>query len=315
MTHNRIRQVELENCMAWKLRFRCRVAVATLVAALAALAGCGADEPVAPARYAAIDRLYDQLRAGVEASPDLDYVVNIDHSRLAGEQGVVMPPSHVLIASAPKLEAEMFAHKPLLALDLPLRALAYEAPDEQAAVTYNRWAYIAARHGVDEVPQLAEAYRAAMEKIVNKVPPSSIRHFETDRMDTDGIITLDSEHDFETTVERTRAAINSQGDTVWFGEIDFQAQAAEFGIAVSPGRLLLFGAPGPGGKVMAAAPTLGLDAFCPKLLIWQGADGRVRVSFNDLLALAERQGVGLNIPLRVVDSRLSSTFEAATGPD
>ena len=295
--------------------FMRRVAVAALCVAAVALVGCGSDEPVAPARYAPIDQLYDRLREGVEASPDLTYVVDIDHSRLAGEEGVVMPPSRVLIVSAPRLEAEMVARNPLLALDLPLRALAYETPEGHAAVTYNRWAFVAARHDLDDAPELAKRYAGAMDQLLANIPSSSVHHFETERMDSNGIITLESVHDFDTTVERIRAAIDAQGDTVWFGEVDFQTQAAGFGIAVEPNRLLLFGAPAPGGKAMAAAPTLGLDAFCQKLLIWQGEDGRVQISFNDLLALAERQGVGKNIPLRVIDFRLGSTFKAAAGPD
>ena len=293
-----------------------RLASATAVlAGVIAAVGCGEDQPIDPARYVAPDRLYDQLFAGLEASPDLTYVVDIDHSRLAAEKGVAMPPSRVLIASAPRLEAAMIAHHPLLALELPLRVLAYETAEGGAAVTYNRWEFISARHGVQGTPALAEAYGAALDRILGHVPKARVRHFETDRMPTDGIVTFESAHDFDTTVERARAAIDSQGDTVWFGEVDFQAQAATFDIEVSPIRLLLFGGPEPGGKAMAEAPTLGLDAFCQKLLIWQGEDGRTRISFNDLLTLAERQGVSKNMPLRVINRRLRSTFEVAAEPD
>ena len=64
---------------------------------------------------------------------------------------------------------------------------------------------------------------------------------------------------------------------------------------------------------MQVAPTLGLDAFCQKLLIWQDASGAVHVTFNDLLALAERQQVSSGIPLRVINRRIKRTFSEALG--
>ena len=75
-----------------------------------------------------------------------------------------------------------------------------------------------------------------------------------------------------------------------FGAVDFRANARELGIEIAPSYLILFGGPGPGGKAMVEAPTLGLDGFCQKFLIWEDASGRINLSFNDLLALADRQG-------------------------
>ena len=66
---------------------------------------------------------------------------------------------------------------------------------------------------------------------------------------------------------------------------------------------------------MAEAPTLGLDAFCQKLLVWEDQDGVVRISFNDLLALADRQGVKVNPALRLINFRLNREFEGAARAD
>jgi hypothetical protein len=56
---------------------------------------------------------------------------------------------------------------------------------------------------------------------------------------------------------------------------------------------------------------LGLDAFCQKLLIWQDDSGTVYVTFNDLLALAERQKVSSGIPLWLINRRVKATFSEA----
>ena len=133
--------------------------------------------------------------------------------------------------------------------------------------------------------------------------------FPSDAMDPDGIITIASPYNFLETIERVQAAIASQDDTVGFGEVDFQARAKSQGIDIAPNLLILFGGPAPGAKAMTKAPTLGLDGFCQKFLIWQDEQGAVYLSFNDLLVLAERQGVSKSIPLRVINYRLSSVFE------
>jgi len=66
---------------------------------------------------------------------------------------------------------------------------------------------------------------------------------------------------------------------------------------------------------MAEAPTLGLDAFCQKFLIWEDASGQIKLSFNDLLALAERQDVDKAMALRVINYRLNKTFGDALAQD
>lgn len=301
------------NRREWTCAASALAGMAALACALL-LAACSEDRPVDASRYAAPDELYSQLLAGVKASTDLAYLVDIDHSRLAGEQGVTMPPAHVLMVSDPQLQAAMVSRHQLLALELPLRALAYEDAGGEAAVLRNTWDNIAARHAV-AAPELDAAFEASMDQLLGGVAPGRVRTVPESASDDDSIVTFTSVHDFNTTVARARDAINAQGDTVWFGEVDFRAGASELGVDLRPTRLLLFGAPEPGGRAMAGAPALGLDAFCQKLLIWQGEDGRTRISFNDLLTLAERQQAPVSMALRVINFRIKSTYEAVAGRD
>ena len=62
---------------------------------------------------------------------------------------------------------------------------------------------------------------------------------------------------------------------------------------------------------MRDAPTLGLDAFCQKLLIWEDDQKKVHLSFNDLLLIAERHDANKSIALRIIDFRLNRTFSGA----
>jgi uncharacterized protein (DUF302 family) len=94
----------------------------------------------------------------------------------------------------------------------------------------------------------------------------------------------------------------------------FKSQAAEMAIDILPNTMILFGAPEPGAKAMSNSPTLGLDAFCQKFRVGQDESGQVHLSYNDLLAIAERQGVSKSIALRVINYRLNKVFSAALQP-
>jgi uncharacterized protein (DUF302 family) len=283
----------------------------TLAAACAAacLAGPALSDDAA---QQASDALFDRLAANVAQAPGLETLVEIDHTRLAGELGEVMPPSRVLIFSQPALDAALLQIDPRIGVDLPLRVLAFATPDSaKAQVVFNSAEFIASRYGVSMPDHVRAAYVEAMDIAVAGIAATDIATFPTDDMQPDGLVVLDSPHGFDDTLDRLRAAIDAQDDTVWFGEVDFTARATAVGVDLVPTHLLLFGGPGPGGRAMAKAPTLGLDAFCQKLLVVEAEDGQVQVLFNDLLALADRQGVPKNLALRVINRRLVKTFTQA----
>lgn len=269
-------------------------------------------EPVAASRFVEPDKLFALLDANVRGNSDFEVIADIDHARLGAKAGSPMPPSHVLIWSDPELEAAILKHNPMAAVDLPLRILAYENQQTgKAAVIYNSYEFVARRHSLPEDATLRDGYELAVAKAVKGIPESAISKFPSDAMPDAGLVTLTSSHDFESTEKRVRNAIAAQSDTVGFGEVDFAARSKSRGVELRPVKLILFGGPGPGGKAMASAPTLGLDAFCQKLLIWQDEKGTVHVTFNDLRALAARQEVSGGLPLRVINGRLKETFLTA----
>ena len=203
------------------------------------------------------------------------------------------------------------ALNPLVGVDLPLRVLAYEEiGDGSAKVIFNSFDYLVSRYQLQssETMDLRAAYDSALQSALAGIPESARAVFENDATDPDGLTTITSPYDFDETLKRVNAAIDSQGDTMHFGVVDYQASAKAQGIDSPPATLILFGGPAPGGKAMAKAPTLGLDAFCQKFLVWQDAEGTTHLSYNNLLALAERQQVSKSIPLRVINFRLDKLF-------
>lgn len=273
--------------------------------------GCGSSEPVSEERYDQNDRLVKRLRENLAESADLSQIAVIDHSRLGQQAGSVMPPATALIFSDPQLETELIQLNPLVALDLPLRVLAFEDADSGAyKVTYNSFDYLTARYelAAGDSKSLGEKYDQRLRQVTSGISPEAMVSFASDEMQPDGIITIESPFDFAETIKRVNAAINAQDDTMQFGTVDFQANALDLDIEIAPSYMVLFGGPGPGGKAMSEAPTLGLDGFCQKFLIWKDSSGRVYLSFNDLLALADRQGVKKSLALRVINFRLSKVF-------
>jgi uncharacterized protein (DUF302 family) len=77
----------------------------------------------------------------------------IDQAAEARAVGLTMRPAVVLIFGNPKGGTPLMVARPTVAIDLPLKALAWEDEEGQPWLTYNTPALLVARHGVD--PKLA----------------------------------------------------------------------------------------------------------------------------------------------------------------
>jgi len=277
-----------------------------------ALSACDSNSPITIERYQSSDELFETIDSNVAKEPLLQKVFEIDHSRLGAQVESYMPPAKVLIFSDKKLESELLKRNQLAGLDLPLRVLAYESePNGPSKIIYNSYDYLASRYGLNPSDATRALFENSVSLALSGINPANIATFSQDQMQPDGIVTLDSPFDFDETYNRVLAAINSQNDTTVFASIDFQSQVQDFGVDIPPTKLILFGAPGPGATAMRNAPTLGLDAFCQKFLVWQDDQQVVHLSFNDLLRVAERQDVNKSLPLRVINFRLNRTFSNA----
>jgi len=278
-----------------------------MLAALTASFAANAADPETE-RLAAVDLVFDGIRLG-SASARLDKVLEIDHARLAAKAGASMPPARVLLFSDPQIITRLLDGHPRAGLDLPFRVLAYEGPDGPA-VAYTDAAFLRVRHGLDDSETLAAFDRALQGVLVDVEAPTQAAPVEGLNRDQ-GIVELVSEHGYRDTIDRLKQAVMAQEDTVWFGEIDYAAEAHRLGRNLQPVTLLLFGGPAPGGVAMAEYPRLGLDAFCQKLLVYEDDSGQVRVLFNSIAALAQLHYGEAAKPHRMLDKRLSETFAAA----
>ena len=101
-----------------------------------------------PSPYSVPDtlkRLEDIARA-----KELTIFARVDHSGEAEKAGLKMRPTQLLIFGSPKAGTPLMIAVPSLAIDLPLKALAWEDAQGKVWLSYNSPEYLRDRHGVPE---------------------------------------------------------------------------------------------------------------------------------------------------------------------
>jgi len=71
---------------------------------------------------------------------------HVDHSGEAEKAGLKMRPTQLLIFGSPKAGTPLMVASPTLAIDLPLKALAWEDADGAVWLSYNSPEYLQQRH-------------------------------------------------------------------------------------------------------------------------------------------------------------------------
>src|SRR5271155_541050 len=72
----------------------------------------------------------------------------VDHSGEAEKAGLKMRPTQLLIFGSPKAGTPLMVVSPTLAIDLPLKALAWEDADGKVWLSYNTPEYLQQRHNI-----------------------------------------------------------------------------------------------------------------------------------------------------------------------
>ena len=90
-----------------------------------------------------LDRLEQILR-----SKSINIFARVDHSGEAEKVGLHMPPTQLLIFGGPKGGTPLMLASPLSAIDLPLKALAWQDTQGKVWLSYNDPQYLKARHAL-----------------------------------------------------------------------------------------------------------------------------------------------------------------------
>jgi len=104
-----------------------------------------------------------------------------------------------------------------------------------------------------------------------------------------GMIHVSSPYSVRETVERVEATLRTKNLTV-FARIDHSGEAEKVGLTMRPTQLLIFGSPKAGTPTMIGSPTLAIDLPL-KALVWEDAEAKVWVSYNDPNYLQRRHNI------------------------
>jgi uncharacterized protein (DUF302 family) len=93
-----------------------------------------------------------------------------------------------------------------------------------------------------------------------------------------GIVTIPSHQSVDQTVQKLEGILKAKGVKL-FALIDHSGEAEKAGMQMRPTKLLIFGNPKAGTPLMIASPSIAIDLPL-KVLVWEGADGKVWLSYN-----------------------------------
>jgi uncharacterized protein (DUF302 family) len=101
-----------------------------------------------------------------------------------------------------------------------------------------------------------------------------------------GVVTTVSAAPFDSTLARLERAITSRGITI-VARVDHAAAATRANLTLRPTTLVIAGNPAAGTPLMLADQTMGVELPL-RFLVWQGEDGRARVSYDPIKSIAAR---------------------------
>jgi len=129
----------------------------------------------------------------------------------------------------------------------------------------------------------------------------------------DGLITVKSSNDVDTTVTKLVGILESKGMNV-FGQVNHAEGAMKAGLKLRPTQLVIFGNPKVGTPLMQCSQSIAID-LPQKMLAWEAEDGTVYLSYNDPSYLKDRHSTEeCDAVFEKVSGALSNFAKAATAP-
>jgi uncharacterized protein (DUF302 family) len=108
---------------------------------------------------------YNRLRRAIGDNAALSIVAELDHQSNAASVGLDLAPSRLIVFGNPALGTPLMQDEQTVAIDLPQKMLVYEGPAGAVFVLYNDPAYLARRHGLDDVDDETQRIATALENL------------------------------------------------------------------------------------------------------------------------------------------------------
>jgi uncharacterized protein (DUF302 family) len=129
-------------------------------------------------------------------------------------------------------------------------------------------------------------------------------------MAADGVINVPSSYSVAETADRLENILKQKGMTV-FNRLKHSEGAAKVGVALRDTQLIIFGNPKVGSPLMKCQQSVAID-LPQKALIWQDAQSKVWISYNDPRYLMKRHGIsGCGEVVAKIEKALAGMTQAA----
>jgi uncharacterized protein (DUF302 family) len=152
---------------------RLRRTTAALVALLAlgltapaAAQTAGTEGLVVKTSPHSVEATLDKL-AAILKDKGITVFARVDHAAGAAGVDLDLPPTQLLIFGNPRLGTPLMQSARSVAIDLPMKALAWQDADGQVHLAYNDPAYLAARHGIDDRAAVIEKMSGALANLTD----------------------------------------------------------------------------------------------------------------------------------------------------
>jgi len=120
---------------------------------------------IKPSNYS-VKETIDRLE-GILSEKGLKIFARVDHQAGAAAADLELRPTELLIFGNPKLGTPLMTAAQTTAIDLPQKALAYEAEDGNVYLSYNDVGYLQARHGIEGRDEVIAKIRGALGKFTD----------------------------------------------------------------------------------------------------------------------------------------------------
>lgn len=115
------------------------------------------------------------------------------------------------------------------------------------------------------------------------------------QMENENLILKESPFTVAETSHRIEQLLREKGIPV-FAVFDHAKNAREAGLSLPPTRVIVFGSPQVGTKLMQAYPEIAIELPL-KMAVWENHEGQTRVAFPSLIHLARRYGIAEDNPV------------------
>lgn len=224
-------------------------------------------------------KAYSNFTTALKNNENISIVEELDHSKNAASVELELPPTQIVFFGNPNLGTPLMQENQLAGLDLPQKVLFYEDENEVFAM-YNSMQYFASRYGVHEVESLPQISDALKNLVGTAVDAQGKQTSDQDVDLEEGIVSVESTTDFETTYNNLKSSIEANENLNVVAELDHKQNAASVEMELRPTRIIMFGNPNLGTPLMQSERSLGLD-LPQKMLVWEDAEGSVQISYND----------------------------------